>query len=264
VRGAVLIATLVSAWALSACHSSSGPAATGTAPASISVTTASIPSTTSGIQTSGLRTVLSPGGLNIRAQASKSAPILGTVAQGTELTVRTHIDQGGGWFGVKGSTVTGWISDSRTLSAPGKFAPYFSSEHQFGVLYPETWTVAESPPATVVFRPQSGSDTIVATTASTIGQLGRGRAGYRRSADQQVVVCGVTGSLVTYVQATTPSATTPQPGGVAAGHYLAQVRLTLDPQHALGIDANLGDTAQLQTVRDFLSSVKFPFPQCEQ
>jgi hypothetical protein len=172
----------------------------------------------------------------------------------------THTDQGGGWFEVKGSTVTGWISDNRALSAQGKFASYFSTEHQFGALYPETWTVAESPPATVVFRPKSGTDTVSATTAATAAQLGRGRAGYRQSTDQPVVVCGVTADLVTYAQITTTSTTTPQP----AGRYLVQVHLTLDAQHALGFDANLSDLTQLQTVRDLLSSVKFPFPQCQQ
>jgi Bacterial SH3 domain len=264
VRGAVRVATLALALVLvlSACFSS-GPSATGGAPASTSLTTGSVSSTTSGTQTGGLRTVLSPGGLNIRAQPSRSAPIRGTAAQATELAVLAHTDQGGGWFQVKGSTVTGWISDNSTLSAPGKFAAYYSSDHQFGALYPDSWTVAESPPASVVFRPKSGSDTVVATTASTVVQLGRGRAGYRQSSDQQVVVCGVTSDLLTFVQESTPSTSTPEPGGVVAGRYLAQVHLTLDAQHALGIDANLGDTSQLQTVRDFLSSVKFAFPQCQ-
>jgi len=53
------------------------------------------------------------------------------------------------------------------------------------------------------------------------------------------------------------------PGGVAPEKYLVQVHLTLDAQHALGIDANLTSTSLLQTVRDFVNSVTFPSPLCE-
>ena len=35
-------------------------------------------------------------------------------------------------------------------------------------------------------------------------------------------------------------------------------------QHALGVDANLADLAQLQTVKSVIYSLSFPFPQCEQ
>jgi hypothetical protein len=50
---------------------------------------------------------------------------------------------------------------------------------------------------------------------------------------------------------------------VVAERYLAQARLTLDAKHALGFDANLADLSALGSVRDFLNSVAFPFPQCE-
>jgi hypothetical protein len=230
-----------------------------------------------------VRTVLSPLGLNIRAQASKSAPVVRTAAQGTELTVLAHTDQGGGWFQVKGTTTSGWITDSPKLTAPGKFNAYTQGQNAFGALYPETWTVAEPAPTVVVFRPPSGADTVVVTTAATTAQLVRGRPGYHQSNDEPVVVCGVTSDLFTYTQVTAPpstktppstgtppstatpaSTTAPAAAAVVAERYLVQVRLTLDAQHALGIEANLGDTPQIQTVRDFVSSVKFPFPQCQQ
>jgi len=207
--------------------------------------------------------VLSPIGLNVRAEASKTATVLGTAGQGTTLTVLGHTDGGGGWYQVKGATVTGWISDSLKLSAPGKFTAYTSDQHQFTALYPEGWTVAEVPPASVAFHPPSGADTIVATNAATAALLGRGRAGYRQSGAEQMVACGVTADLVTFTQTTTSSTSTPPVGGTA-GRYLAQIRLTLDGQHALGIEGNLADLAQLQEVRDFVNSLTFPFPQCEQ
>jgi len=254
VRG-VLVATLV--LALAACQSSSTPPVAHpstsvtviTGSATSRATVAATTSTTAPPQISGPRTVLSAVGLNVRAQADKTAALLGTAAQGATLTVLAHTDQGGGWYQVKGATVTGWISDNPKLSAPGKFKAYSSTPLQFAALYPDTWTVAEVPPASVAFHPPSGTDSIMATTAATVALLGRGKAGYRQSGDQQVVVCGITGDLVTYTQ--------------SAGHYLAQVHLTLDPQHALGIDGNLADLAQVQTVRDFVNSLTFPYPQCE-
>jgi hypothetical protein len=220
-------------------------------------------SSTTTPQTSGPRTVLSPIGLNVRAQPAKTAQVLGTAAQGTVLNVLAHSDQTGGWFQVKGATVTGWISDSPTLTAQGKFNAYMQNTGQFGALYPATWTTAAVPPASVVFRAPSGGETIVVTTGMNVGQLGVGRAGYRRSGSEQVLACGVTSYLDTYAQSGTPTTTAPAPGGAAPQQNLAQVRLTLDPQHALGIDANLTDMSQLQTVRDFVNAVTFPFPQCE-
>jgi hypothetical protein len=160
-------------------------------------------------------------------------------------------------------TVTGWISDSATFTAQGKFNAYRQGTGQFGALYPATWSTAASPPASVVFRTPSGGETIVVTTATNVGQLGVGRTGYRWSGSEQVVACGVTSYLYTYVQSGTPATTAPPPGGAAPQQDLAQVRLTLDPQHALGIDANLTDISQPQTVRDFVNAVTFPFPQSE-
>jgi hypothetical protein len=210
--------------------------------------------------------VLSPIGLNVRAQPAKTAAVLGTAAQGAVLTVLAHTAATGGWFQVKGATVTGWISDSATLSAQGTFGNYLASTGDFGALYPATWTTVAAPPASVVFRAPSGGDTIVVTSAAKVALLGAGRAGYRATGSEEVVVCGVTSYLTRYVMVATPATaatTTPASGGAAPEPNLAQVRITLDPQHALGIDANLTDLSQLQTVRDFVNSVTFPFPQCQ-
>jgi hypothetical protein len=241
----------------------SGAATTVTSPGGPgSSTTVSIP-----IQASGPRTVLSPIGLNLRSQPSKTAPVAGTAAQGAVVTVLSHTDQGGGWYQVKGATVTGYITDNPALSADGKFAPYDSTQHNFAALYPGNWTSTEVPPASVVFHPATGADSIVVTTAATAALLGRGRAGYRQDSSSVVVVCGVTGDLVTYSQtnANAAPATTRAPaGGAVVQRYLVQVHLTLDAQHALGLDANLADLAQVQTVKNVLYSLSFPFPQCEQ
>lgn len=155
--------------ALGACGSSGRHAAPTTTPTTAHTTATTAPLTTvPGIQTSGPRTVLSPIGLNLRAQPVRSAHILGTAAQGAVLNVLQHMAQGGGWFQVKGATHTGWIIDSRTLSAPGLFRSYASA--QFTVLYPSTWTASASPPNTVTFRAGTGTESIVVRTATTVAQ----------------------------------------------------------------------------------------------
>src|SRR5258708_40287660 len=67
-------------------------------------------SASSGAQTSGVRTVLAPLGLNLRSADSSQSQVLGTVAQGTLLNVVGHSDSNGGWYHVKGDTTSGWIT----------------------------------------------------------------------------------------------------------------------------------------------------------
>ena len=222
------------------------------------------PTTLPGIQTSGPRTVLSPIGVNVRATASRSSKVLGTADWGTVLTVLGHNTTDGLWFEVRGAAHTGWIEGSPVLSAPGEFATYSSSVHLFSALYPPTWTDKESPPSSVIFSAPAGADTIVATTAATASRLPVGRAGYGEISSRTALVCGVTGDLVTYSRVAAPS---PAPAGSAhsttADPYLLQIRLTLDPHHALGFDGNLSDLgAPLQAFNNFLDSVSFPTPQC--
>jgi hypothetical protein len=258
---------------LAGCHGSTKPA--GVAPTTVSTANGSAStvagastSSTIAIQTSGARTVLSPVGLNLRATPSKSGAVVGTAGQGATLTVLSHTDAGGGWYQVKGATVTGYITDNPVLSAEGKFTAYSSSPINFSALYPETWMATEAPPASVVFHPGTGSDSIVVTGAATASQLKRGRGGYHQDSSDTIVVCGVTGQLVILEQAPGSTAASTPPatvaGGVVSERYLVQIRLTLDAQHALGVDANLGDLAQLTTAKSVIYSISFPFPQCEQ
>ncbi len=205
--------------------------------------------------------MLSPTGLHVRAQPDKSAKVLGTAAQGAQLTVLGHTDAGGGWFQVKGATVTGWISADPSLSAAGQFLEYSSA--QFSALYPSGWTSSPSPPANVVFRSGRGPEDIVVVAASNEVKLPKGRDGYGRSGATQIVVCGVTSELVTYQRSASASSTVTGVSSPASLQYLAQVRLTLDANHALGIYGDVADLGpQLQTFRDFVASVTFPFPQC--
>ncbi len=239
----------------------------------------------SGPQTSGSRTVLSPTGLNVRATPGTSAAVLGSAAQGVVLTVLGYTSTDGGWFKVKGATVTGWISARATLSAPGEFRFYSSS--QFSALYPATWTesaltpAAAAPttspptsasstgvtpvaPSSVMFRPTSGAGDIVVTSAGSISQLPQGRPGYGRKSVSQVVACGSTAALVVFQQTdasqTTSSSGTSTPESLT---YLAEMRFAVDKQHALGLYADMPDLGQtFQIFQEFIASVTFDAPQC--
>jgi Bacterial SH3 domain len=262
-----------------------------TAHKSSSTTSRPAPSTTgagsvgsSGPQTSGPRTVLSPIGVNVREAASKSARVVGSAAQGVVLTVLGYTPTAGGWFHVKGATVTGWITAQPTLSAPGQFRSY--SSDQFAALYPAPWTEsalpvsasvsttsapsqttpasrAPGPPSSVSFRPASGAGDIVATAAGSVAQLPDGRQGYGRTTVSQVVVCGLTAGLVVFQQtgsSPTTSSATSVPQSLT---YLAQVRFPVDRQHALGLYADMPDLGPtFQIFKDFVASVTFSAPQC--
>ncbi len=191
----------------------------------------------------------------------------------------------GGWFKVKGATVTGWISARATLSAPGEFRFYSSSE--FSALYPATWIESALTPTTaapttsapprgtstgvtpvatssVMFHPTSGTGDIVVTSAGSVSQLPQGRTGYGRKSVSQVVACGSTAGLVVFQQTdasqTTSSSGTSAPQSLT---YLAEVRFAVDKQHALGLYADMPDLGQpLQIFQEFMASVTFSAPQC--
>lgn len=248
---AVVLVTL--AVLLAGCHlSGSGKSAATTtlAPTTVKPTTTTRP----GIQTSGERTVLSPLGINVHRTASRQAKVVGTAAQAAVLRVLGYTPTGGGWYEVRGQTATGWILASPSLTAAGTFNTYSSG--QFGTLYPATWTYT-GPSTAVVFRAPGSAATVTVRSAAAVSGLGRVRPDYGRVRSAQVVVCGVTSDLDIYQLAGSTSAT--RPGAVP---YVAQVGLTLDAHHALGIAAALTDVSQLSTLADFLNSITFPFPSC--
>lgn len=254
-------------------HRSAAPTPQGAAPAAspttAATTTTAVPAgatTTTPPPTSGPRTVLAQLGLNVRASPSTSAKVLGTAARGAVLTVLGYNPGSGGWLEVKGATVTGWISADPALSAPGQFSSYSSSSGSFATLYPAGWSVAKSGPSGVVLRDPSGTETVTFRTAAAASQLPAGRSGYLAVSSRQILVCGVTSQLVTYRRAGTPASTatsgTSVPNTAAAEPYLAQVRLSLDKTHALGIYAELAEPNEVATVFSIASSVTFPFPSC--
>jgi Bacterial SH3 domain len=251
----LLVAVTVVLVGLAGCHPLNGhSSSTTTAPPT---TVKPHPTTVPGGGSTGDRTVLSPIGINVHAQPSKAAKILGAADQGTVLHVLGYTTAAEGWYKVRGETVTGWVIASPSLTAPGVFSVYSSSV--FGTLYPATWSYRASA-GTVVFRSPASSVVFEGRPAAKVAQFRAGSAGYGRTGTTQVVVCGVTSSLDTYTYAG-PTPTTTK-GRAAPAPYLIQIRLTLDAKHALGIDASMTSTTQMTAVDDFVNSMTFPFPMC--
>jgi Bacterial SH3 domain len=197
----------------------------------------------------GPQTVLSPIGLNVRAGPSKSAKVIGSAAQGTVLQLLAHTNRAGGWYKVRGATLTGWISADTGYSAPGRFGYYTSDA--FSVLFPAGWTYKGTPKSGVVFRHASPPENVVITAASSVANLpsvSQG-AGTSQEKSQQVVACGVTSNLYTY------STSSPD-------KYYAELALPTGAAHALGLKATLTSLSEMRSVLDFVNSISFPEPIC--
>jgi Bacterial SH3 domain len=228
-----------------------------TAPPTTSAPTTTVPKPTTTTTrpvsaVSGPQTILSPIGLNVRAGPSKSAKVIATAAQGTVFQLLAHTNHSGGWYKVRGSTLTGWISADTGYSAAGRFGTYTGGA--FSVLFPAGWTSSGTAKTGVVFRPPSppsSPERVVITTASSVAKLptvSQG-AGVSESNSRQMVACGVTAYLRTY--------TTSSPD-----KYYAELALPLGPGNALGLKATMTSLSQMRTVLDFVNSISFPLPVC--
>jgi len=200
--------------------------------------------------------------LNFHASASLSAQRIGSAAQGTSLTVKSFTSSDGGWYEVQGQTLTGWIVADPTLSASGYFQSYSSSSAGFNAMYPQDWTFAQES-ADVLFRPQSGQDTIVVTSGASLSALGPEQlSGYSVKSTTSEVVCGVTGDLNTYAYSGGASPT-PVVGTAPLLANRQVISLQLDGTHFLRLAYNYAAKPS-EAFADFYNSMTFPFPQCEQ
>ncbi len=242
---------------LSGC-ASSAPATSGTSPHQ--------PTTSPTPQLAGtVRTVLSPLGLNIRSDPSKTAMIAGVAAQGALLTVLDYRAGNGGWYRVQGQTVTGWVIADPSLTAAGQLTSY-QSARGFSSLYPADWTFAEEPQDTL-FHPQQGSRaSIVVRTAPTTAAFGQPLPGYASTfLDDSLVVCGYTGRLAEYARSASAAPASASPNGSTAVQlqYYATLRLRFDSAHAIELAFNYENTGQLRIFEDFYNAITFPYPQCQ-
>jgi len=209
-------------------------------------------------QSSGIRTVLAPLGLNLRSADSATSQVLGTVAQGTLLTVIGHSDSNGGWYRVKGDTTSGWVTANPQFTSPHNFTLYQSTPRGFNALYLEGWAFTESDTA-VVFRPTSGGQAIVVKTGPSLDVLGAaGRDGYTLASTETVEVFGVTANLRVFSR--TGSVASPGPDSPPPLTHLAEIRFAIDSSRAMRLDFAYDDTGQLTQFTDFYDSISFPPP----
>jgi len=253
----------LSAISLAACSASStsGGSSSGT-PATASSTPGASPTPR---LVGTMRTVMTQLGLNMHADAARSAPVVGVLGQGAQVSVLDYKATDGGWFKVQGQTTAGWIVADSTLTAAGTFTSYASSGRGFSVLYPDNWTFAEEPNDTL-FRPQAqGAQTIVVRTAAGLAALGpESPSGYTTSFSNQEIVCGYTGQLLEYQRQSAAASPTPAAGSAATRlAFYADIRLRFDSAHAIELAMNYDVKGDLDIFADFYNSISFPYPLCQ-
>lgn len=205
-------------------------------------------------------TVIAPLGLRLHDSGSTGGTVLGSLGQGTVVTVLAHGGDGGHWYQVKGETETGWITDDPAFSSPRHFELYQSDAHGFSALYLDTWAFTEGGATSVSFRPQSGGyPRITAATGPTLDALGPpGMAGYATVEVDSAEVFGITGVLKLYSRGgAAPPAT---PGEQPPPARLAELLVTLDAKRAMRLDFLYASADDLRTFRDFYGSIIVPTP----
>jgi hypothetical protein len=222
-------------------------------------------------------TVIAPLGLNMRSAPSVAGAVIGTLGQGAVLTVIGHQP---GWYSVMGATKQGFVTDNRQFLSPLHFTSFSSSTHGFSLLYPDSWTFAETA-AGVDFRPQNGPQVMTVRTAPTLDAIGPpGRPGYTVKSIDSTEVFGVTGVLRTLDAAPGTPAGTSAPitgsgsststasstsSGTAAQPtvlpHLQQIRLSVKTTFAMQIDFAYNAAADLVVFNDMVNSIVLPAAQ---
>jgi hypothetical protein len=204
-------------------------------------------------------TVIAPLGLKLRDAGSSDGAVLGSLGQGTVVTVVSDGGQNDHWYQVKGETQTGWITDDPAYASPRHFELYQSDAHGFSALYLNTWAFTEGAGA-VIFKPQSGGyPQITAATGATLDALGpAGMEGYATVEVDAAEVFGVTGVLKLFSRSGAAPAATP--GQQPPPALLAELRVTLDAKRAMRLDFLYPKADDLRTFRDFYGSIIVPQP----
>ena len=275
---AVAAAVLCGAACASSSTSSSSVGGVATNPPASDVvgTSSATPAATSAgtggpTQSSGIRTVIAPLGLNLRDQPSTSGNVIGSLAEGTVLTVVGNTAANGGWYQVKGETRTGWITADPRYSTARHLTSYGSSQHGFSTLYPDTWSFTDNGGATVLFAPQSGgADKLTVSTGPSLSALGSpGAPGYAVTSGESVEVFGVTGTLRLFDNGGTSASSsrvTTGPGSgspaasaapfVSTAPHVAEILLSVNAQNAMRIDFEYADPGELAVFTDIYDSMK--------
>jgi hypothetical protein len=255
---AVRVAVVLAAAGLASCGSS-GTAPTTPTPHPSASASASPSASPGAVAVGSSLTVIAPLGLKLRDAGSTDGAVLGSLGQGTVVTVLAHGGQDGHWYQVKGETQTGWISDDPAYTSPRHFELYQSDAHGFSVLYLDSWSFTEGAGA-VSFKPQSGGyPRITVATGPNLAALGpAGMEGYATVEVDSAEVYGITGVLKLYARGgTAPPAT---PGQQPPPPRLAELLVTLDAQRAMRLDFLYSSSDDLRTFRDFYGSIIVPQP----
>lgn len=191
-------------------------------------------------------TVLAPDGVNLRSGPTATASVLGIVAQGVTLPILSHTSAGGGWWEVKGSTHTGWMTADPQYTSTASFQTYAAGgTTAWTVLYPSGWQFAQQSTGQLAFT-GPGGQTITVTQGSSTGSLPAAvPSGTATQSVGSVDIYGVTTSLVTFA---VPS------------QYVAAVAFTASPGVAFLIEAKGPDKSLAAVFSQFLDTFKFPLP----
>ncbi|MHB1576850.1 MAG: SH3 domain-containing protein [Candidatus Dormibacteria bacterium] len=191
-------------------------------------------------------TVIAPDGVNFRTNPSTTAAVVGVVAQGVTLPVISQTSVDGGWWQVKGSTATGWITSNPAYTSTASFQSYQSTgTPAWSALFPTSWTFAQTTAGTISFT-GSGGQVITVTSAATTANLPPGApTGTGEKSVTSVDVYGITTALVTYASST---------------GYLAAVAFQARPGVAFLITAKGSSSSTAAQFTLFLDAFKFALP----
>ncbi len=191
-------------------------------------------------------TVIAPLGVNLRTGPSTSASITGVLAQGVSLPIVSHTPAAGGWWEVRASDGTGWVTADPDYTSTLSFQTFsVPGAARWSVMYPEGWTFAQKSTGSVVFTGPPGTSITFDTAASTSQLPPAATAGEVQSGVSSVVVYGVTAPLVTYS---------------SSSGYQTSVEFQAQASLAFLIQASLPRKGGAATFNLFLETVFFPIP----
>ena len=184
--------------------------------------------------------------MNFRTAPSTTASVIQVISQGVTLPIVSETSAGGGWWEVRGSTATGWVTSNPEDTSTASFQTYQSGgSSNWSVLYPAEWQFAQLPSGTIDFNGPGGESISVTTSATTAQLPPAAPSGTTTSGVASVVVYGVTTSLVTFA---------------ATNGYLGAVAFQASPGLAFLIVAKGGAATTGADFQLFLETFKFPLP----
>lgn len=202
-------------------------------------------------------TVLAPLGVSLRdADSVAGATSVGTLTQGTVVTVLAVSGRNGGWYRVRTDDAqTGWIIDDPQYSSPARSTLYQSDEHGFTALYPQQWTFVEHPAGVGFGPPDVAVPPLTVAVGSNAPALGPpGQPGYAVVSAQTVEVYGITTVLRLYDRTGDAAPT----AGAGQPDHLAEILVPVTRSRAMRLVYTYTSPADLRIFEDFYNSMILP------